>query len=264
MVANESTALISAVAAIISAGVALCGVALGSWLKSRAQHRDRAMALKREVFMPAADAIIGLNAKLLQLADLEVAATNSWKEALETTSKLSAVDIVANPSTIAAKNEFLFGCVAANVVINVQRRDLERRGVKPIKPDLVKVQFIDKLLAEVSKWEKTDDPAVRDQRHKKLDEILARENETSYNEAQLLIALLVLCLAKAKEVSELVPPVILAFRAELGLPIDKQEYLKVWRESTTRTYEAIESTIEILQDFLGEAKRRDASQAPRS
>jgi len=201
--------------------------------------------------MPAAEAVLAMHGTVLEHADLDRAASEISKRMQELGSKLSAVSVVGNPKTVAATSKFAFRCATAMALLRAQRGRM-----KPLTGR--NVELIKKLQREVSKWTQTDDKAIQDQRLNDLWAVADGESKKINEDIQAAFELVKSCLDWAKEIGDLVPPVIFALRAELGLTVNEVEYTKVWQESSARTYQFTERFLSECEGFLADLQRRKA------
>ena len=227
-------------AALIAAALALSGVALSNRHSRRLlettiendalqRDRDRQMALRREVFIPAADAVVGLLEMLVQSADPDADDAGISTRISGLTAAVARIQVVGKNQSVKAAAEFLDACCDAYADIR-----LRRLPIKSLKNR--NAQFVRKLLAETKSWPEQDkDRPVPVERWDKLHAIIAKEGAELRKDIEGGQELVQFCMSRSAQVGKLVPPLLLAIREELGLSINEAEFLKLWAESHARS-----------------------------
>jgi hypothetical protein len=247
-------------AAFIGSALTLVGVVISNWNNARERERERVMTLKRDVYMPAVDAVMGLHSLLVELASLERPVVDIDRRTTELDSKLSAIHVVGGADTVAAITAFQLRFLAAAIQLRAQRS-----FTKPVTDS--SAALIAKIQAEPRTSIVLPEEAARDERHKKLGAVIEGDTRQFHADLSAMFKLVKMSLEKAREVGDLVPPIILAFRKELGLALDQAAYLKVWRESSAAGYGYLERVLGGLEGILKRLAAKDeggAASSPRN
>jgi hypothetical protein len=230
-------------AAIIGSALTVAGVVISNWNNARERDRERVMTLKRDVYMPAVDAVMGLHRLLIEIADLERPVADIERRTTELISKLSAINVVGSANTVAVITAFELRCMTASIQLRAQRR-----FTKPIADS--SAALFAKIKAEPRTSIALSEEVARDERYKRLEAVIEGDTRQFNADLSATFKLVKMSLEKAREVDELVPPIILAFRKELGLALDQEAYLKVWRESSAAGYAYAERVLGVVEGLL--------------
>ena len=83
------------------------------------------------------------------------------------------------------------------------------------------------------------------------------ESKSINEDIAVLFELLRSCVESSKEIGALVPPIIFALRAELGMTVNERDYLKVWQETSARTYKYAERFLAECEKVIRNARAAD-------
>jgi hypothetical protein len=247
-------------AAIIASGLTLGGVLLSNRNSRLQQHaalqhdahqrdREREMSLRREVYIAAAEAISNRCNSIFRLADPAVSfqdlAGDQDKYAADSVA-LAKIDMVGAEVTVQAVNAVSQESGAAFLELMLKRVPLADRQNEI---ELLK-NGIDRLLKEqeqcvelTKQMTLTGNPdqwawtvmnnrleSVRTQ----IEQYMRQRDELSDTQQKESLDLFRLCWERYAAFSRLVPPAILALRDELGLPIDKEAYMRSFDDNARR------------------------------
>ena len=250
-------------AALIAAGVAFLTTALGNRYNARERARDRAMALRRDVYLPAIEAVARAHGALGQVANLDVDLTDVGKELAADLATISKVHLVASEATVRGMLAFQRALMPAYLELVKRRVALTvRRGAIETEQRL-----IDSALAEQHKFVQTlqqlnvagsTDAAARERINAQF--AIAQTNFNAHAEKQAALhreqvgdhlSIVVRLTELLPAVTRFVPETLISARKELELPIDPAEYERLFQEAQEAAQRALRDLIEGLQRQAG-------------
>lgn len=226
---------------------------------SHQRDRERNMILRKEVYLPAAEAISKGITILTELVELNLS-TQEVKENLSSYSAaISKIQIVGSNNTVQATSAFSQKLVSSFLELIVIRAPLLDR-----KNEIeIRTNFINKTQSELDRYIKlmkdanlagNTDQRIWDSLNRSV-EYEQKQNERYIKERSELTSIqdkklanfFELCVLKQAEVSRLIPTAIFAIREELEMSIDKDAYLASFNAG-------LKENNKIFQDFLNDAK----------
>jgi hypothetical protein len=220
---------------------------LGSHWTSRANdrrlNREREMAFRKEVFASAAEAVSRAVVTLSKFSDLSVPQKDLSAALLESSPALAKVNLVANEDTVRALTVVMGEITGAFLHLSYQRLALEglQDNIK-IKNDLMR-GFATTRDAMLELMRHHNIEGLKDDRRfeaiqKQFDFESGRVNATIQEiggletERRLKhVAFVKECLAENFRISSLFPPVLIAARKELELPVSLDSYAEILNEA---------------------------------
>lgn len=257
-------------AAIIASCLTLGGVLLTNRnnrleLIARLKHdsdqrdRERQMALKRDVYVPAIEAITKLPKLMASLADLGAGSATIYKEGTESLSLIMKIQLVATNVTVQATLNLLNEYGTSYMELMLRRSALLDRKSNI---DLAQ-RFIDKALKEQERWVeelkqlnlsgKHDAARLNVINHnfgfeqQNFDKFTAQKNQLLEIQTAEHLQFAKYCVDKSMTLSRLIPQVLFSTRKELELELDEAEYMRQFNASMERGEE-------VFKNFLAQAK----------
>ena len=241
---------------------------LGSHWTSRANdrrlNREREMAFRKEVFASAAEAVSRAVVTLSKFSDLSVPQKDLSAAILESSPALAKVNLVANEDTVRALTVVMGEITGAFLHLSYQRLALEglQDNIK-IKNDLMR-GFATTRDAMLELMRHHNIEGLKDDRRfeaiqKQFDFESGRVNATIQEiggletERRLKhVAFVKECLAENFRISSLFPPVLIAARKELELPVSLDSYAEILnearRKAETHANEYLQKIIQTTPD----------------
>ena len=225
------------------------------------------MSLRREVFIPAADAVSRLQNVLSGLGDLSVEDRVIGKDQQEAAAILARVQVVGGETTVKAISAYLLEHASAYLDLMFERAPLMQ-----IKGHVDVVQHaIDSALAEQTRWtqemqranvEGKMTPQLWDVLKGNFDVATKQFNDKSAERQSLLLelgrrqlTLLEHALHKMRALAKMLPPMLLAVRDELEFSIDKEAYLQLVEEADKRSAKLSEEMLSRLAAHVEQSVR---------
>jgi hypothetical protein len=267
------------VTALIAAGAVLAGASLsllGTWrsnVNSRRQLRmqldhdalqrdkERWMAMRRDVYLPAAESVMRAQGLLSQLSSPDTDLSVVTQQLQSELATLAKVHVVGRQETVRAVMEFLQALMPAYLDLAKARTDLVvRKQMIATNQTLMDrasedmQRFIEMMKqhnlagsVDQAQWSRISEQykAARDT----LQECAANHAALSQQQQVDLIALAERATTLALALSEKIPTAILAAREELGLPLDEQEYRRMYSEQQ-------EAARRHMADVMADVRRR--------
>lgn len=250
-------------AALIAAGVAFLTTALSNRYNARERARDRAMALRRDVYLPAIEAVARANGALGHAANLDVDLAEVSKQITADLATIAKVHLVASEATVRGLLAFQKALMPAYLELITRRMPLvARRGAIQIEQHL-----IDRALAEQQKFVQmlqelnlsgNNDAAARERLNVQFNIADCNFREHSEKQAALQREQMADHLSITARLAELLPLVtrfmpetLISARKELELPIDPAEYARLFQETQEAAQRAMRDLIEHLQRQTG-------------
>jgi hypothetical protein len=250
------------VAAFVAAGAAMLS-ALVSWLGTKANiesakeqtDRERAMALRREVYLPAIEAISLCHAVLGQVTDLDVEIGAMGHALTAGIATISKVHLIASQPTVTALMNFQQALVPAYIELLMLRAPMAVRQ----KAITQQQTFADKAHSDrmemIQLMKQYNLSGNRDaDAWTRLQGVAEIENKTFQTHATQVVELQTeqavahvqlaeRCMELSLAVAERLPEALLAARRELELPINETEYR---REVTAQQ----EATARVMRELI--------------
>lgn len=229
---------------------------------AKQRDREREMSLRRDVFIPAADAVSRLQNILGIMFDLNAqdkAINDSFREA---TATLSKVQVVGGDATVRAVAVYLLEYQTTYVDLLFERAALMQLKMRS---DALH-QIIDRALADQTRWtqamqqanvEEKTSPQLWGVLEMNFDTATKQFNERTAERAALnldlgrrQVALADRGIQKVRALTKFITPMLLAVRDELELPIDKDAYLHLVEEADKRTAVIVKDMVSRLGEFV--------------
>ena len=232
---------------IIGALSALCSVALTNRahdhrLKKQFEHerevknRDREMALRKEVYLGAAEAVSAGLIAVGQFSNLEIEHEKLLETYLAKAPLISKTSIIAKEETIRAVAIFSGELVATFMRLTLKRAPLlqESKEIVSLKTMVDtflggQTQILEHMaqynlegLHDQRKWELLQ--SNFDFEKRRIDEASKKADELSARLFSQQLKFMEECIEEGSRVSRLLVPVIVSIRKELDLPIDENVY----------------------------------------
>ncbi len=263
-------------AAVIAAGIAFITTILTNrnsrmqlrmQLDHTAQQRDRerSLALRREVYLPAAEAMTQLQGVLGQLGNVDLEQSELQRQIATHSAALSKINLVASNSTVIAVMEYL------GVVTPIMLKLLEMRLPIVVRKRLIDQQrtFADAAIAEHGRFlavlkqynlEGGKSQAEYDrvtlqcknelELHRKYSEELQRLWKAQCAD---ILSIAQVIGEDVMRTAQLVPNIVLSARRDLDMPIDEKEFRERFAEQIREARKALEETINNLSHGMDTA-----------
>lgn len=229
-------------------------------LKHDAEQRDREreMALRRDIYLPVAEAVSKNQNILVRIADLDIPEEDFSAEFYRNSAAMAKIQVVGSNGTVQAVSAFSHAISAAFLELILSRIPLVMRQ-KRIES---LADFINKSHKEIDhyielmkqlhlegdvdrrKWKVIDGHVKLVQQHQAKAITDLQQLETQQNEERF--KLIKICMDKFSDTSRFIPPAVFAVREELELDLDKESYLKTYNDN-------IKKGKEVLDSFLSNA-----------
>lgn len=200
------------------------------------RDREREMSLRREVYLPAAEAITNRFNILSRFTYLDISMQDILTELTKDTAAIAKIEVVGTNATVQAIYTFSQEFGAAILELELKRVSIDKR-----KKD---IEYLSECLYKTGKEQENDvddkhvDLTTELNRgiYKKQDHLLAEQNRE-------ILELVESCLKHYMEISRLIPPALFAVRDELELHIDKVAYMKTFDENLKKTDDLLKASI---------------------
>lgn len=238
---------------IIGALVAFSGVLLTNRahdlrLKKQFEHerevktRDREMALRKEVYLGAAEAVSAGLIAVGQFSNLEVKYEKLLEEYLSKSSSIAKTNIIANEKTLKAIGNFSGELLATFMRLTAKRTPLlhQSQNIATLRTlvdtfikeqtrvlELMKQHNLDGS-TDQRKWKLYQDNF--DFETRRIDETSKKADELARSLALKQLGLMEECIEEGNRLSRLLAPVIASVREELDLPINEIGYSRMQEE----------------------------------
>lgn len=246
-------------------GVALTNSASDRRLRAQFEHeriqktKEREMALRKEVFLAAAEAVAaGMNA-IGRFANLDLPNDQITGDYIEKSPAIAKVHVIAKAETIQAMVSFTGELGALFLKLFAKRFELmgERSGIALIDNQVAEfgkerdriLEFIKQHniegIVDDRRWNVLQ--ANFDFEQKRISEALARRAELAGALQPRHLEFMRECVNHSATLGKLIIPVLSAVRAELELPFDDRTYHELFNNSTARQLEA---TDEFVKNYI--------------
>lgn len=250
------------------AGVAITNRASDKRLRAQFEHerqsktKDREMALRKEVFLSAAEAVAsGMNA-IGRFANFDIPNDQITQPYVEKAPAISKVHVIAHTETILPLAQFTSRLGALYLELFAKRHELMNQGNAIALIDNQVAQFgkeRDRILEMIKQH--NIEGGVDQRRWKVLQDNFAFEqkriSDGLAHRAQLAAALqpkhlefMRQCLSHTEQLGAMLVPVLTAARRELDLPLDEAAYRQTMAESYAQQQQAIDG---FIQKFMPNA-----------
>lgn len=267
-------------AALLAAFLALSGVLVtnrSSRIQKLAElqhdaaqrNREREMALRRDVYLGAAESISNGQLILTKLSDLSISDQELGAEFTRVSAAIAKIQVVGTNSTVQAVSAFSHQLGAAYLELILKRVPLiDRKNDIELLTELINKSQIEldryitlmKQLnlegnADQRIWKVINDNVEfeRKQREQHTEErtnLWVAQNRDHLQFAEL-------CYERFVEVSQTIPPAVFAVRAELELPLDREAYLKTFNDNLEKGMEIFKSFLSRAGKIIDEPNNRD-------
>lgn len=251
-------------------GVALTNRASDRRLRAQFEHermqkaKEREMALRKEVFLAAAEAVAaGMNA-ISRFSNLDLPNDQITSDYIEKSPAIAKVHVIAKAETIQAMVSFtgelgalflkliakrfeLMGDRSAIALIDSQVADFGKERDRIL--ELIKQQNIEGVVGD-RRWNVLQ--GNFDFERKRINEALTRRAQLVETLQPKHLEFMRDCVHHTSVLGRLLVPALSAIRAELELPFDDDSYQKLVSESMARQQQAID---EFIMQFMPGAAR---------
>lgn len=197
------------------------------------RDREREMELRREVFIPAAEAISnGLNL-IGRLADLSFSDQEISNESRKNAVALARIEIISTNATIQATSALsqIFG--TALLELTLKRALLIDRKNNIEHLEETHKHYGDLLEQLILKGNHDEQTLIAFSNNITI--LFEQKIQLISDQKTQQLDFIKLCLEHVIEVSKLIPPALFAVRDELELMIDKEAYMKTFNENLEKT-----------------------------
>lgn len=244
------------------AGVAISNRASDKRLRAQFEHerewktKDREMALRKEVFLSAAEALAAGMNSIGRFANFEIPNDQVTKPYIEKAPAISKVHVIARTETILPLAQFTSGLGALYMELFARRHELlrEKNALTLVDDQIAQFGKERDRILEMIKQHNIE--GIVDQRRwdvlqGNFDFEQKRINDGLAHRAQLAAALqpkhlefMRECLSRARELGVMLIPVLTAVRIELELPLDESAYRQAMVDSYAQQQQAIDGFIQ--------------------
>ena len=237
------------------------------------QNREREMALRKDVYLAAAEAASAGLLAVGRFANLDIPHDKLTEGYLDRAPSITKVHIIANEETVRAVSNFSIGLNAAFLRLAVKRFQLvaQKQSI-----EFLRVQF-DMFLKENSRTleliKQYNIEGLADQRrwdvlHQNFEFERARGERVRQEADTLDTSLIPRHLQFLEDVynemitlGRLLTPPLISIRKELDFPIDEAEFRRISEEAITRQVESLKEFMRDLQSLIA-AQRAAAGEPP--
>lgn len=246
-------------------GIALTNRASDRRLRAQFEHdriqktKEREMALRKEVFLAAAEAVAAGMDSVGRFANLDLLNDQITGDYIEKSPAIAKVHVIAKDETIEAMVRFtgelgalfltlfakrfeLIGEKSAIVLIDSQVADFGKERDRVL--EMIKQHNIEGIVDD-RRWNVLQGNFEFEQ--KRIKDALARRAETVESLHPKHLEFMRECVYQTAVLGRLLIPVLSAVRAELELPFDGQSYHELINDSITRQQEAVD---EFVRKFM--------------
>lgn len=244
------------------AGVAITNRASDKRLRAQFEHeresktKDREMALRKEVFLSAAEAVASGMNSIGRFANLDIPNDQITQPYVEKAPAISKVHVIANIETILPLAQFTSRLGALYLELFAKRHELinARNAIALVDNQVEQFGKERDRILEMIKQHNIE--GVVDQRRWEVlqDNFAFEQNRISdglAHRAQLTAALqpkhlefMRQCLSHTEQLGAMLIPVLTAVRRELDLPLDEAAYRQAMVESYAQQQQAIDGFIQ--------------------
>ena len=243
------------------------------------RNRDRELALRKDVYLAAAEAISAGFISVGNFANLDIPDDKVTEAYLEKAPAIAKVHVIAKQETVRAVASVLgeLGAVylrlfAKRVPLGFQKQQLtlldeEIKGLAKERDRMLELMKQDMLdgAADKRRWDVIQ--ANFDFQQKRVRETATRRDALAASLYPKQLEYMKECVEETMKLSRLLVPAVLAVRSELDLPIDEATYLQVVEESINKQEASLREFLQQLRNFIAaqpSAARDAAEAAPQS
>lgn len=245
-------------------GVALTNRASDRRLRSQFEHerelktKDREMALRKEIYLEAAEAIAAGMNTISRFANLDIPYDQLTNTYVEKAPAISKVHVIARTETVQALAGFTSQLGSIFLTLFAQRYELQKtkNSISIIDDQIVEFGKERDRILEMIKQHNIEG-TVDDRRwdvlqrsfdfeQKRVANSIARRDELMGVLHPNLLEFMRDCVAHLTELNQLLIPVLSAIRSELELPLDEDAYRKIAETSLANQREAINAFVQKL------------------
>lgn len=258
---------------IVGATFPLAGV----WMTNRASEKrlaaqfahdrelkteEREMALKKEVYLSAAEAISTGISVLANFANFEMHDEAVVKPYTEKSPVIAKVHIIGSLETIKALNAFVSELSSIFLILFSERAKISKYK---IERDIVlrNIEYYSKLREGTLEMMKQSNLEHEQDQNKwnvlqsnyqyeagYIDKAVAEHGLLNKQFCQKQLAFMKTCIDYSQQINALVPPMLRAVREELGLPLDEGGYQALIHEGIAKQQVSLERFMKELSEFL--------------
>lgn len=249
----------------------------GVWLTNRASEKrllaqfthdrelkaiEREMALKKEVYLSAAEAVSTGIMVLGNFANFEMHDEAVVKPYTEKSSVIAKVHVIGSLDTIKAMNVFVSELSSTFLILFAERAKISKYK---IERDIVlrNIEYYSKLregtlemmkqsnleaVPNQGKWNVLQNNYEFEAGY--IEKAVAEHGMLNKQFCQKQIIFMKTCIECSQQMNTLVPPLLKAVREELELPLDEQSYQAIIFEGIAKQQASLEKFVEELSDFL--------------
>lgn len=253
---------------------------VGVWLTNRAQSRrlaqqfdheralkreERELVLKRDVYLPATEAVSAGMLLLGRLPDLSVPQDKLLDDWVARSPAIARANLVANDRTLEGLTRFhtslstkLFGLFGVRMRLTL--KTTERQS---LMDNINRLTSENGNLVTLMQDAGQHDPTNVARRatlkrqfdigHEKVNTLLEQHDKLNQQLLDEQLRFMALCNGAVAELNELLIPLLASARAELGLPFDTVAYAKLIREAQRKMTVDLEGFIEELRSIVNDA-----------
>ncbi len=245
-------------------GVALTNLASDRRLRAQFEHervlktKDREMALRKEIYLEAAEAIAAGMNSISRFANLEIQHDEITKAYAEKAPAISKVHVIARTETVQALAGFTTQLNSLFLTLFAQRYEFQRtkNAISILDDQIVEFGKERDRILELMKQHNIEG-AVNERRwevlqnsfefeQKRVAEAIAQRDELMRILYPKQLEFMRDCVAHSARLSQLLIPVLSAVRNELELPLDEDAYCKIAETSLAYQQEAIDTFIKAV------------------
>jgi hypothetical protein len=225
------------------------------------RERERAMALRRDVYLPAIEAIVRAHGTLGRLLDLDSNMSEIGQQMTSDLATIAKVHLVAREATVRGVLEYVTALMPAYLEFSGERMMLAIRKTAIASQQALMDLSVDaqRRLVELMREQNlsgNQDRAAMDRIGRQFEVeknayagFAAKHRELNITQATELLRVAERLKDASVAVARLMPPPLLAARQELDLPIDADEF--------TRLYEAQQDAgLRAMQEFIDRIRRQ--------
>ncbi|MGH7844507.1 MAG: hypothetical protein ACREQW_04960 [Candidatus Binatia bacterium] len=262
-------ALLASIPAFITAGAAIVSVyltnrrheqRLARQLKAEHEERkvEREMALRKQIFLDATEALVAGLSGLNKHADLGLTREQLYEGFADKRAAIAKVHLIGCADTVKAVLAFQNELTLATSRLTLQREVLLKmqNRLKGLEEQIhqsiaVRSKWVE-IAEDLAKTANTDDERWKfintrfEDEQKKIDGAFAQHDAIGEKFQADWLNFSAACIQESTHVSRFLIPAVAAVRSELGLPLDMELYRKSFEEN-------LETQQQVIRDFLARA-----------
>lgn len=243
------------------AGVAITNRAGDKRLRAQFEHeresktKDREMALRKEVFLSAAEAVAAGMNTIDRFANFDIPNDEVTKPYVEKAPAISKVHVIARTETVLPLAQFTSRLGSLYIALFARRHELMNERSSVVLIDNQVAQFgkeRDRILEMIKqhnieglvddrRWKVLQDNFEFEQN--RINEALARRDRLAMAFQPKHLEFMRECHSCTTQLGEILIPLLTAVREELELPLDETAYRQVMEESYAMQQQAIDAFI---------------------